>query len=142
MVADHPIFGVGLDNFLYQYRTRYMLPEAWEEPNISHPHNWVLHFWLQLGLPGLLVVLASIGWIALAAHRRFHQPRAPADRPLAATSIGLLVVFLVHGSIDNSYFLIDLATVWWLTLALLAISNPASRIDSSNHRSGGVSSEP
>ena len=30
---------MGLNNFLYQYRTRYVLPDAWEELDLSHPHN-------------------------------------------------------------------------------------------------------
>jgi hypothetical protein len=37
MITDHPLLGVGLDNFLYQYRTHYVLPTAWEEFNLSHP---------------------------------------------------------------------------------------------------------
>lgn len=121
MLADHPILGVGLDNFLYRYRTRYILPEAWEEPNISHPHNWILHFWLQLGLLGLIAASASAVWLGMAAHRAFYRPRASADRPLAATVVGTLAVFLAHGAIDNSYFLLDLAVVWWMLIALLAI---------------------
>jgi hypothetical protein len=36
---------------------------------------------------------------------------------------------LVHGFIDNSYFLVDLAFLFWLCLALVAQRSPA-RIDS------------
>ena len=61
MIRDHPIFGVGLDNFLYAYRTRYILPDAWEEPNLSHPHNIILDYWTRLGLLGL-VTLAVQAW--------------------------------------------------------------------------------
>jgi len=34
MIRDHPLFGVGPDNFLYAYRGRYLLPEAWQEPRL------------------------------------------------------------------------------------------------------------
>lgn len=122
MVRDHPLLGVGLDNFLYRYRAEYILPGAWEEPNISHPHNWVLHFWLQLGLPGLMSAIAMAAWLATTAHRCFYHPGSPSDRPLAASALGILIAFLVHGSIDNSYFLVDLALVWWIVLGLLAVS--------------------
>ena len=121
MLADHPLLGVGLDNYLYLYRSDYILPQAWEEPNISHPHNWVLQFWLELGLLGLLVGFASVVFIARTAHRKFHYPVSPSDRPLAAMCLGNLVVFLVHGSVDNSYFLVDLAVVWWVVIGLLAL---------------------
>lgn len=121
MVADHPILGVGLDNFLYLYRSEYILPQAWEEPNISHPHNWVLQFWLELGLPGLFAAIAMVTWVARAAHRRFYKPATSSDRPLAAAALGMVIVFLVHGAVDNSYFLVDLATVWWVVAGLLAV---------------------
>jgi O-antigen ligase len=122
MVADHPLLGIGLDNFLYEYRNEYMLPEAWEEPNISHPHNFVLHFWLQLGLPGLIAAVALLVWTARAAHRRFWQPAGPIDRALAAGVLGGLIDFVVHGSVDNSYFLVDAAVIWWLAIALLLVA--------------------
>lgn len=130
MAADHPVLGVGLDNFLYLYRDAYILPEAWREPNLSHPHNWVLHFWLQLGLLGLGAAMASIGWIYIRAHRRFSEPRTPLDRLVAAATAGALITFLVHGFFDNSYFLVDLAAVWWVLAGLLALE-PEGRASSS-----------
>ena len=62
MIRDHPILGVGLDNFLYQYRGRYMFPEAWAEPMLSHPHNVALDYAARLGLLGL----ASGVWLQVA----------------------------------------------------------------------------
>jgi hypothetical protein len=41
-----------------------------------------------------------------------------------AGALGAMADLLVHGFIDNSYFLVDLACVFWLCLALAA-----SRID-------------
>jgi putative inorganic carbon (HCO3(-)) transporter len=120
MAADHPVLGVGLDNFLYLYspaRTEhpYMHPDAWRESELSHPHNLFLDWWLSLGLPGLAVLLWTL---ALAARRA---------RPRSALAVGLIGGFaaaLAHGQIDNSYFLPDLAALWWLQLALLADEKP------------------
>ncbi|MER3437068.1 MAG: hypothetical protein C4346_05405, partial [Chloroflexota bacterium] len=61
-----------LDQFLYQYRPRYIEPAGWAERYTSHPHNLVLDFWLRLGLGGLLTLvamLALLGW-ALRALRQ------------------------------------------------------------------------
>ena len=127
MLADHPLLGVGLDNFLYAYRGRYILPEASEEPNISHPHNWVLHFWLQLGLLGLAAAIALMVWAAVSALQLFRTPGAAIDRPLAAATAGMLVDFLMHGAFDNSYFLVDMAVIWWIMLGLLAVRLSALR---------------
>jgi O-antigen ligase len=54
MGLDHPWLGVGPDNFLYAYRTRYVLPSVWQELNLSHPHNLLLDLWTRLGIAGLL----------------------------------------------------------------------------------------
>ena len=67
MARDNWLFGVGPDNFLTHYRA-YMLPEAWREPNISHPHNLLLDAWVSLGRDwpggaggGAGAVLAGLG---------------------------------------------------------------------------------
>jgi O-antigen ligase len=118
MALDHPWLGVGLDNFLYEYRTRYVLPAAWEELNLSHPHNVVLDFWTRLGLLGLAVGL----WLMVAGFRagwRAWRRTANADR--RALLLGLLaslVATAAHGLIDNSIFLVDLAFIFMLTLGV------------------------
>ena len=65
MIRDHPLFGVGLDNFLYAYRGRYILDAAWQEPNLNHPHNIILDFATRLGLLGLL----AGGWMIFVLAR-------------------------------------------------------------------------
>ena len=119
MVRDHPLLGVGLDNFLYLYQQRYILPGARAEANLSHPHNLVLHFWLQLGLPGLVAALWLLAAAFALARRLFYTSCDRLTRALAIGAAASLVDFVVHGLIDNSYFLLDLAIVFWLTLALL-----------------------
>ncbi|NJN93378.1 MAG: hypothetical protein HC875_04455 [Anaerolineales bacterium] len=115
MLWDHWPLGVGLDNFLYQYRTRYILPDAWQEPNLSHPHNLILDFGTRLGLGGIGLLV----WLQVAFWRsalRLYQ-RLPG--PLILGLMGSMVVFLAHGLVDNSYFLVDLAFVFFLTLGIV-----------------------
>jgi O-antigen ligase len=119
MIRDHPVLGVGLDNFLYQYRTRYVLPHAWREPNLSHPHNVVLDLWTRVGILGLLVFV-WLQWsffnLGLATYRRL---RGAPDGALVLALLALMVYSLSHGLIDNSFFLVDLAFVLALTVALM-----------------------
>jgi O-antigen ligase len=126
MVHDHPLLGVGLDNFLYLYQQDYILPGALAEPNLSHPHNFVLHFWLQLGLAGLVAALWLIGSAFWLAWRTLGRTSDPLIRALVVGAIGSLIDFLLHGSIDNSYFLPDLALVFWLTVAIIDQCQPAT----------------
>ena len=87
MIRDHPIFGVGPDNFLYYYfdpktgidrvhhlpsclpdprvnvnalPKHYMNPLAAQEPCLSHPHNIVLDLWLSTGILGLVAIAAVV----------------------------------------------------------------------------------
>ncbi|HEX9116801.1 MAG TPA: O-antigen ligase family protein [Anaerolineae bacterium] len=118
MAQDHPWLGVGPDNFLYAYRTRYVLPSAWEELNLSHPHNIVLDLWTRLGLIGLLAGIWSLAAAFGSAWRGMRHGSALAW-PLSLGLLGALAATVLHGLIDNSLFLIDLMAIFMMSLALL-----------------------
>jgi len=114
MLRDHPLLGVGLDNFLYEY-PRYINPDAWREPNLSHPHNIVLDFWLRLGLAGVGV----LAWMVLAFYRQGIQASRGTARALAIGLMASMTAALAHGLIDAAYFYVDLAFVWMMTLGIV-----------------------
>jgi O-antigen ligase len=141
MVRDFPLWGVGLDQFLYHYPD-YMRPEAWREPNLSHPHNAVLDFWLRLGVPGVI----ALGWIVLRVVRRARAAWPAPGTPSAATVgargaaaggqgaaavqaalipgvVAALVAAALHGLLDNSYFVVDLAFSTWTLLLVLELAS-------------------
>lgn len=132
MLRDHPIFGVGLDQFLNQFQNHYMVKGLEGESFTAHPHNIFLDYWLSLGIMGLIILLWLL-WkylrVAMDAIRRLSS-QAWADPPGRALALGLLASmsdFLVHGLLDNSYFLMDLAMIFWMSCALLQIT--ASRLN-------------
>lgn len=126
MIRENPVVGVGLDNFLYTYE-QYRLPEAWREPDLSHPHQIFLHFWVALGIPGLLLLV----WQQVAFWCGWWQAKQHALTAWqSALLIGLggsMVATLAHGMIDNSYFLVDLAFVWMMTLAFGTVAKEKVR---------------
>ncbi|HET8630536.1 MAG TPA: O-antigen ligase family protein [Thermomicrobiales bacterium] len=127
MIRDHPAFGVGLDQFYYQYAPRYVLPAAWGERFTSHPHDLFLDFWVSLGIMGLAWVawlLLAAGWRLTAAWRRAGE----GERPLLAAAGLAMVAAFVHGTIDNFFFLIDLAFIWWFLLAIADIAIGATDV--------------
>lgn len=117
MIRDHFWLGVGPDNFLYHYRSRYILPSAWQEPDLSHPHNFLLDHWARLGVPGAVagVWLQVAFWRAALPLRRHPDPDT---RALAIGLMGGMADLLAHGLVDHSFFLIDLAYAFFLALAL------------------------
>ena len=112
MAFDHPWLGVGPDNFLYKYRSGYILPAAWRDPSLNHPHNVLLDWWTRLGLPGLALAMA---WLGLGIRSLW---RAATVDALAVGALGALAAGLGHGLIDASYALPDLLLVWVFLLHL------------------------
>ena len=123
MIRDHPVTGVGLDQFLGQYGRRYVRPEGWPERYTSHPHNVLLDFWLSLGIAGVAVL-----WLILEAGRRRIglALRTPAWS-LQRAGIALVAAGFAHGLIDNSFFLPYLATMTWLGLTLSSAAPEETR---------------
>ncbi len=154
MIRDHPLLGVGPDNFLYYYfpdphktdphpfynphvydcvallppSLRAQLPakhyidavNAWSEPCLSHPHNAVLHVWLATGLVGLVALaILLVGFVVVARHNlsRLRGTQTQA-RAVQIAAIAVVVATLVHGMVDNSVFVADLAVAFWLAVAL------------------------
>jgi O-antigen ligase len=126
MIREHPWFGVGPGNFRAAYRTRYILPRAWSEPNLEHPHNVYLDHWTRLGLLGLLAGLAVqvAFWRAVRLSPSPHPPPSHnswkgEDEVLLLGLAGSMASLLAHGLVDNTLFFPDLALVFCLTLALV-----------------------
>jgi O-antigen ligase len=136
MFLDHPLFGVGLDNFLYEYRSRYIFDAAWREPNLNHPHNILLDFATRLGVFGLL----AGGWMVWEAVRALQAAvrRLLAERqqqqnsdwlPVAVGLSGALAAMLAHGLVDHSFFLVDLAFVFYFILGTAVWLNQQSQLE-------------
>ncbi|GAB4457413.1 MAG: hypothetical protein Kow0031_38330 [Anaerolineae bacterium] len=127
MLADFWPLGVGPDNFLYQYRSRYILPEAWQEPNLNHPHNWLLDFGTRLGLGGIALFL----WLQWGYWRAARELLRARFSPLLVGLMASMVVTLAHGLVDNSFFLVDLSFAFFLNVGLVQALRDAAA--GSNH---------
>jgi O-antigen ligase len=121
MIRDHPITGVGLDQFLYQYRSRYILPAAWQQPDLSQPHNFLLNYWVRLGVFGLAagIWIQVAFWRAALATQRRLRSSSPALWGLAVGLMGSMAAFIAHGMVDAVHFVIDLAFIFYMTLGLM-----------------------
>ncbi|MEO8612073.1 MAG: O-antigen ligase family protein [Chloroflexota bacterium] len=131
IIHDHPITGLGLDQFLYAFRGHYILPDAWQEPNLSHPHNIILDFWVRLGIfgVGLLLVIQFAFWKAMRGAIRIYQKHDPLLYAVVVGLIGSMINLISHGLIDNSVFVQDLCYVFIFLLGCAAQLSNTSAID-------------
>ena len=134
ILKAHPILGVGPDNFNYYYAPRvgqqlyspcrgqgYLIesdPAASNEPCLSHPHNEVLDFWLSTGIIGLIAAV----WLQVVFWRSLYRARSTTRWPwrdaLVLACGAAMLAGLIHGLVDNSYFLMDLSLLFWLLCVL------------------------
>lgn len=131
IIHDYPITGIGLDQFLYMFRGRYILPDAWQEPNLSHPHNFILDFWVRLGIFGVIVFFAIqvAFWKTIKHLYAYYRAHNPLYFAMIAGVIGSMVNLLAHGLVDNSVFVQDLTYVFVLLLGVTAQLSNKGAID-------------
>ncbi len=117
-IAEKPFFGWGFDAARNIPGKRELLYEG--APALPlHPHNGALQVWLELGLPGALIVLA-LGVAVLARLRRSTTP--------GVAAIGAAVFFawgtfaLVSFGVWHNWWLV----MPWLAAAVSAITFRAS----------------
>jgi putative inorganic carbon (hco3(-)) transporter len=151
MLRDHPLLGIGLDQFVYYYSNHFSAhpywitsfngkpTEVWREPDLAHPHNLLLDLWLSMGLAGLL----AFATLAAGALRRGvrHWRAGGADPWRAAVGLGLcgsLAAGLLHGLVDSAYFAPDLALLFWLAVALALLAEPGAGAQLARHDTMGA----
>lgn len=114
LLVHNPITGAGLAGFPDAY-DRYR--DAAHVELLLYPHSFVLNFWSELGLAGLLTVLALLVQFFRRVGRRMSGHLEPYRMGILAAMVGLLV----HGFFDVPYFKNDLALLFWTLLALAVI---------------------
>jgi putative inorganic carbon (hco3(-)) transporter len=135
MIHDRPIVGIGPDNFQTLYApTRsenkyqqvcapgqgYIQPGAGAEPCLSHPHDEFLDFWLSSGILGLIsyVWLLYVFW--KAGFKTWRRSSDASTGALVLAAMAATLAGMIHGLIDNSYFLVDLSLLFWLFCAVVS----------------------
>ncbi len=131
ILRDFPLTGLGLDQFLYYFRSHYIRPDAIYDQDLSHPHNVILDFWIRISIIGvLLFILLQIGFWRLSwqAYQRFRHSHA-LYQAITIGAMGSMVALLAHGWIDNSVFVIDLAMLFVFVLGLISHLTNTRAID-------------
>jgi O-antigen ligase len=93
MAIDHPLLGVGLEQFQAEYAANYKPAQAHLTPD--HAHSWLPEIGAELGLLVLALVVVIFGAALLGLWRVYRAPPDPAMRALAAILLSALVAWVV-----------------------------------------------
>jgi len=91
---DHPLAGIGADNFQQQYLAH---RRSSETPH--YPHSVELRTLVDFGLIGALIAVVGLGGALLAGWRAVRAPDE-LSAAVAAAALGAFAYWLVHGSFD------------------------------------------
>lgn len=141
MIHDSPWFGYGMDNWLchYSLNTLCLTPHLYHywgsvpgaynalhsEPDLSHPHNILLHIWVSMGVFGLLAfisILLLFYW--LFARILASLSASPAQNRTRWMTLGIgaaMLAALIQGMVDSSFLEQDLAFCFWMLVAALLV---------------------
>ncbi len=138
--TDHPLLGVGAEGYetaRLRYRTAIL--------NVGQAHGFIVQTLADLGLVGLLVVLALLGawmcaagrathpfnrrwqrwrWLALAGRERFYS----AERVGLLTLVCLVVTFGIHSFVDWTWYVPGVACAALLCAGWVAGRGPLNGV--------------
>lgn len=131
LIKKHPWLGVGLGTFepayqqalherFRQFENCKLKIENCIQPLAEYvyrdPHNWLLSFWLNTGLLGLLSFVGLHAFVARKVVPRYGL--LAANYKLPAPALALLAL-LLFGLTDTIYWKNDLAALHWIIILLI-----------------------
>ncbi len=123
-IVAHPL-GLGMGQFYFYHDPQFGRSlmdtslRGTSEQFASHPHNLILNIWLRIGPLGLV----AFGWLLVQffghARAALATTRGTMWWFVALGAVAAMTAALLHGMVDNFYFVSDLAIDFWLLLALV-----------------------
>lgn len=124
--TDHPIVGIGQDEFGLVYNRDYISPQAKERPvdpnnprsGHGHPHNNLLKVLSERGLVGIAGFLLVHGFVLLQLYRAFRRAKNPNAYMFAFAAILVFVGVQMEGLTDTNLQISQIARTYWFLLGL------------------------
>lgn len=102
IIGDRPLIGVGIGNFNLAL-SRYS-------------HNSYLQMWAEIGILGISAYL----WLVFRSLRSaFSKLKAGEEKNYSIALISAVIIFLAHNLVDFTFFLPEVAAIWWIMLGLI-----------------------
>lgn len=114
-IKDHPFRGIGLGR--HSFSKAYPEFRQRHQPLLWHAHNAFMDLTLQLGVQGLLAILAVMTTLVLVLWP--HAPPAPGDLPgLFTMATAVMVLGFCLRNLFDDFFVDDNSLFFWLLCGL------------------------
>jgi O-antigen ligase len=127
MARQHPLLGVGPDNFRHLYGT-YLGLSAWDDR--IHANNLYLELLADVGVLGTLVFGLLLGLPIAGFVRRLRTRTAPAQAILLAGVCASLLAYLLHSGLDA---FLDFTSVYLLLWMIVGLGVAVLHLDACEH---------
>jgi O-antigen ligase len=117
-IEDRPMSGVGFGRDLPKRVYADLKPANWEPPYFAHAHNLFLNYALQLGLPGLLVLLFLFAAL-IGRFWHFYRSDNPQVSLIGVCGIALVSAIISKNMTDDLFWRGNALLFWALSGMLL-----------------------
>jgi O-antigen ligase len=133
MTIDHPLLGVGINNFQNFYPIY-----TGRDDELNHAHNLVLNVAAERGLFGLVAFCLVAMFLLASLVRTFTSARSLEERAVVAGLSASLAAYFIHSLFDVSYYDYKVLLLFWLLVGVGASLGGLTKADPS----GAVSRPP
>ncbi|MDY2636564.1 MAG: O-antigen ligase family protein [Phascolarctobacterium sp.] len=119
MFLDHPVVGVGYDDWNSVYKTAYISPLA-KEPDLPHCHNFYLHLLSTTGIIGTIAYFSFLfGQIKMTIKNSINEYKLFDSNLNIADMFGAIICgMLIHNAVDINviwrYYMLKMFFFWAL----------------------------
>lgn len=135
ITRDHPLAGIGSDEFGYVYNTQYISPLAKERPKTDdprsghgHPHNNILKRFSEGGLIGGSVFILFNLYILYRLINKYKCRYVKNDYSFALMGILVFIAVHVEGLTDTNFTCVPIMREFWLLMGLAWIGDDVGMI--------------
>lgn len=130
MIGDHPLLGVGLAGFqprFYAYMTQPRLDPEWAREARNRygnraAHNVLLQAWAELGIGGVVLLLAGVGGHFRAAWREMRFAQRLRDPERAALVLAVVCMLAVLAGLSVNGDVLSTKSAWFVLGLVQAVA--------------------
>lgn len=121
MISTYP-WGTGLGSFSSVYHS--FQPAGFNVSRVYHAHNDYLEMLAELGIPGMIALLAALAILLLTTAKYIFRPTHGTSIWIRRSSFLALIAALIHACVDFNLSSRPGVTILFFTLLGIAVSKP------------------